>query len=110
MATTYVSKDYSVTGPECAQAQEKGLASAEWYTSPIPRQRLKELMQRKDGPAIRDTLIWMGALLGPVFLRTSLGAPGGRFRRSLYMGFSMPRRRIPDGMNAVMEQRSGHRG
>jgi fatty acid desaturase len=41
---------------------EKGLAGAEWYRSPIPRKRLKELMQRRDGPAIRDTLIWFGVL------------------------------------------------
>jgi fatty acid desaturase len=39
-----------------------GLGSAEWYRSPIPRKQLKELMQRSDGPAIRDTAIWLGAM------------------------------------------------
>lgn len=56
-------RDYRVSGPESKRAQEKGLAEADWYTSPITRQRLKELMKRKDGPAIRDTIIWFGALI-----------------------------------------------
>ena len=29
----------------------------------MPRKRMKELMQRRDGPAIRDTLIWLGAMV-----------------------------------------------
>jgi fatty acid desaturase len=42
-------------------AVERGLATATWYSCPIPRKRLKELMQRRDGPAIRDTIIWFAA-------------------------------------------------
>ena len=56
-------RDYSITGPENQRAQDRGLAAAEWYTCPIPRQRMKELMKRKNGPAVRDTLIWFGSLL-----------------------------------------------
>jgi fatty acid desaturase len=56
-------RDYSLVGRDSKLAEELGLASAEWYACPIPRKRLKELMQRKDGPAIRDTLLWF-ALLG----------------------------------------------
>ncbi|MFI8496239.1 fatty acid desaturase family protein [Peribacillus butanolivorans] len=56
-------RDYSITGSEKKVASEKGLVSAEWYTCPIPRKRLKQLMKRKDGPAIRDTLIWFGLLI-----------------------------------------------
>jgi fatty acid desaturase len=56
-------RNYSITGPENQRAQEKGLVAAEWYTCQIPRQRLKELMKRKDGPAIRDTIIWFGSLI-----------------------------------------------
>jgi fatty acid desaturase len=55
-------RDYSLVGPEGERAEKNGLASADWYASAIPRKRLKELMQRKDGPAIRDTLLWLGAL------------------------------------------------
>ena len=62
MASGKNRRDYSLTGPEGKKAVEKGLVAAEWYTSPIPRQRLKELMKRKDGPAIRDTIIWFVGL------------------------------------------------
>jgi fatty acid desaturase len=55
-------RNYSLTGPENKLAQEKGLVAAEWYTCSIPRPRLKQLMKRKNGPAIRDTIIWFGAL------------------------------------------------
>jgi fatty acid desaturase len=56
-------RDYSLTGPESRRAVEIGLASAEWYHSEVPRKVMKELMQRRDGPAIRDTLLWLGLLV-----------------------------------------------
>ncbi len=56
-------RDYSLVGAEAAKAIETGLANAEWYKSPVPRKRLKELMQRSDGPALRDTAIWIGLLV-----------------------------------------------
>jgi fatty acid desaturase len=57
-------RDYRLTGPENKRAQEKGLAGAEWYVCPISRERLKQLSKRKDGPAIRDTLIGILVLVG----------------------------------------------
>ncbi|MEO8242483.1 MAG: fatty acid desaturase family protein [bacterium] len=61
--TTLVEKrDYSLTGPSAQRAMELGLVSAEWYHSEVPRKVMKDLMQRKDGPAIRDTVIWLGLL------------------------------------------------
>ena len=56
-------RDYSLTGRDTKLAEERGLANADWYTCNISRQRLKELMQRRDGPAIRDTLIWFALLI-----------------------------------------------
>jgi fatty acid desaturase len=56
-------RDYSLTGEEARLAEERGLASADWYAVPIPRKQLKELMKRRDAPAIRDTAIWLGALI-----------------------------------------------
>ena len=55
-------KDYSLVGERNAQAVESGLAGADWYQCPVPRKEMKALMQRKDGPAIRDTLIWFSLL------------------------------------------------
>ena len=56
-------RDYSLTGPEARHAIERGLASAEWYHSAVPRRDMKDLMKRTDGPAFRDTVIWIGLLL-----------------------------------------------
>ncbi len=55
-------RDYSLVGRESALAEENGLAAAEWYSVKIDRKVLKGLMKRKDGPAIRDTIIWFAAL------------------------------------------------
>lgn len=63
MSTAVQSRDYSLAGPENAQAVSAGLANAEWYQTPIPRQRMKELMKRSDQPATRDTFIWLGAMV-----------------------------------------------
>ena len=50
--------DYSLVGKDSALAIEKGLAEAKWYASPVPKEKLRELLERRDGPAIRDTLLW----------------------------------------------------
>ncbi|HLX71827.1 MAG TPA: fatty acid desaturase family protein [Verrucomicrobiae bacterium] len=63
MSAQAIEFDYSLLGKNAKLAEEKGLASAEWYSSPIPRKRLKELMQRRNGPAIFHTLLWF-TLLG----------------------------------------------
>lgn len=57
-----MSRDYSLVGPESQRAVEKGLASAEWYHTDVPRKTMKELMKRSDGRAIRDTIIWLGSM------------------------------------------------
>ena len=57
-------RDYSLTGADARRAIEVGLASAEWYHSEVPRKVMKELMQRTDGPALRDTALWFALLFG----------------------------------------------
>jgi fatty acid desaturase len=52
-------RDYSLTGPSTRRAIEAGLAAAEWYHTEVPRKVMKELIQRRDGPAIRDTILWI---------------------------------------------------
>jgi fatty acid desaturase len=56
-------RDYSMLGRDAKRAEELGLSKAQWYAAPIPRARLKELMKRSDGPAIRDTLIWFASFI-----------------------------------------------
>lgn len=63
MTAPAAKRDYSLTGPESKRAVERGLVAADWYHTPIPRQKMKELMKRKNGPAIRDTIIWVAGLI-----------------------------------------------
>jgi Na+-transporting NADH:ubiquinone oxidoreductase subunit F len=54
--------DYSLTGRNAARAVENGLAEADWYQCPVPRSTLRQLLERRNGPAIRDTALWFGLL------------------------------------------------
>lgn len=53
---------YSLVGENARRAVEMGLAEAEWYTTPVDRKVMRELLERRDAPAIRDVLIWFGLL------------------------------------------------
>src|SRR6266567_2554854 len=55
---------YSLAGPENQAAVDAGLAGGDWFRSEVPRRRMKELMRRSDYPAVRDTAIWIGLLVG----------------------------------------------
>jgi fatty acid desaturase len=59
----FSTRDYGLLGPETARAIKAGLKSAEWYHTNLPRNEMKELMKRVDGPAIRDTIIWLGLMM-----------------------------------------------
>ncbi|MBI4940802.1 MAG: fatty acid desaturase [Actinobacteria bacterium] len=54
---------YALDSPAGRQALDSGLSGAQWFHSEVPRKRLKELMARSDGPAIRDTVIWVGLMV-----------------------------------------------
>ena len=56
-------RNYSLTGPERQRAIDDGLVNADWYQTPLDRKVLKDLMKRKDGPALRDTAIWLALLV-----------------------------------------------
>lgn len=56
-------RDYSLLGPDAKRAVETGLAAAEWYHTEVPRKVMKELMQRSDQPAIRDTILLFGSMI-----------------------------------------------
>ena len=55
-------RDYSLLGQNSVAAQQNGLAGATWYQSAVPREQMKDLMQRSDAPALRDTAILFGAM------------------------------------------------
>ncbi len=56
--------DYSLTGENSHLAVERGLAEADWYQSPVPRDVMHKLLERRDGPALRDTILWFALILG----------------------------------------------
>jgi Na(+)-translocating NADH:ubiquinone oxidoreductase F subunit len=62
MSTTTYNR-YILNETNSARAIEQGLAEADWYTSPIPKAELRKLLERRDGPALRDTILWFGLLL-----------------------------------------------
>src|SRR5580658_9316024 len=64
--------DYSLTGVNAALAVEKGLADAEWYQCPVPRETMRSLLQRRDGPAIRDTILWFALIFGAGYMTYAL--------------------------------------
>jgi len=55
-------KDYSLTGSYSELARQRGLTEAVWYQSPVPKQVMRELLVRKDGPAIRDCTVYFGLI------------------------------------------------
>ena len=40
-----------LAGTATALAIEKGLAEATWYASPVPKEKMRELLTRRDWPA-----------------------------------------------------------
>jgi len=62
-AMTPTPRDYSLVGRDSALAEKNGLAAADWYSCAIDRKTMKGLMRRSDGPALRDTAIWIAALV-----------------------------------------------
>lgn len=49
---------YSLTGDTAQLAMEQGLDRIRWYRTDVDKTALKALMVRRDGPALRDSLIW----------------------------------------------------
>ena len=57
--TAHQPRDYSLTGPDSERAVAAGLAAIKWYHSDLSREQFKVLIQKKDAPAVRDTVIWV---------------------------------------------------
>jgi fatty acid desaturase len=56
-------RDYSMRGEDGRRAVALGLTAATWWKPAVERSRMKQLMQRRNGPAVRDTAIWIGLLI-----------------------------------------------
>ncbi|HMP75931.1 MAG TPA: NADH:ubiquinone reductase (Na(+)-transporting) subunit F [Kiritimatiellia bacterium] len=64
MATALEENRYVLTKENSEKAIAKGLAEATWYTSPVPKAEMRKLLERRDGPAVRDTILWFALLIG----------------------------------------------
>ncbi|WP_404989397.1 fatty acid desaturase family protein [Caballeronia sp. LZ003] len=54
---------YRLIGGAGEEAKAAGLANGTWYRCPLPRPVLKQLTQRSDARAIRDTVLWYAAIV-----------------------------------------------
>jgi fatty acid desaturase len=63
MNTREIVERYSLVGEEGPKAEAAGLTTGQWFRADVPRKRMKQLMQRSDGPGIRDTALWLGLML-----------------------------------------------
>ena len=74
--------DYSLTGVNAALAVEKGLAEADWYQCSVPRETMRRLLVRRNGPAIRDTILWFALLFAAGFATYALWGSWWASRRA----------------------------
>ena len=101
------SQDYSLhRRARAKQAMQKGLADAKWYASPIPSEKMRELLERRNGPAVRDTLIWFALLVGFGLAGLRCGAPCGRSFRLPSMACCTPQCPTRAGMSPAMARPS----
>lgn len=59
MTASAIARDYSLNGRDSGP----GFANAEWYRTPVPRKRMKELMKRSDRAGLMDFGLWAGLTL-----------------------------------------------
>jgi Na+-transporting NADH:ubiquinone oxidoreductase subunit F len=59
--------DYSLVGVNSTLAVERGLAEADWYQCAVPRATMRTLLERRDGPAIFNTILWFTLIFGSGF-------------------------------------------
>ncbi len=64
--------DYSLVGKNSTLAVERGLAEADWYQCAVPRGTLRALLERLDGPAVRNTVLWFALIFGSGFATYAL--------------------------------------
>ncbi len=77
--------DYSLAGKDSALAIENGLAEATWYASPVPKGQMRELLQRRDWPALRDTIIWFALIIASGWIGCKLWEAGSWWAAAPFM-------------------------
>ena len=102
--------DYSLTGVNATLAIEKGLAEADWYQCAVPRETMRELLVRRDGPAIRDTILWFALIIGSGYATWPLWGTWWAILPYASMPCSTPRLPIHAGTRAATAPHSRRTG
>ena len=85
--------------------------NAEWYASPVPRKRLKELMNRSDRLALTNYSLWLALVIATGALLVTVWGNGlGLAGSSEFMASSTAPARIPAGTKPDTAPRSGRAG
>ncbi|WP_171182101.1 fatty acid desaturase family protein [Ruegeria sp. HKCCD8929] len=58
-----MAKDYSLSGQAGRVAVERGLAHPSWFRPKVNPQQIRALMKKSDAIALRDTALWLGAMV-----------------------------------------------
>ena len=58
---------YVLSRESSERALAKGLAEATWYKTPVAKTEIRNLLERRDGPAIRDTLLWFAMVFATAY-------------------------------------------
>ena len=56
--------DYSLVGKDTNKAIQAGLAEATWYASPVSKAQIRDLLERRDAPALAGIALWFSLLIG----------------------------------------------
>jgi len=64
--------DYSLTGEVAQLTVNGGLANPLWYRPKVDPQDIRQLMQKSDRIALRDTVIWLGLMVVSAAIAISL--------------------------------------
>jgi len=59
--------DYSLSKTASDKAKEKGLVDADWYLPPVSKKEMRKLLERRDLPAIIDSILWFGLIFSSGF-------------------------------------------
>ena len=57
-----MTKDYQLSGGAGQAAIENGTANPKWFRPDVDPKAIRDLMQKSDAIALRDTAIWLGAM------------------------------------------------
>ena len=57
-----MAKDYQLSGNAGRDAIENGIANPKWFRPDVDPQAIRDLMQKSDAIALRDTIFWLGMM------------------------------------------------